>query len=395
MPLTNATIKNAKPREKDWKLKDEKGLYVLITTKGSKLWRLKLRPNGVEKKLSFGAWPDVSLKEARELRDEARAAVQEGRDPSRERKKAKCDARREAAHTFGAVADEFLAKRRNDGLAETTLKKKVWLLDQLKSSIGNAPVADVSVPELLAAIRLVEKEGKRETARRLRSIAGEVFSYAIATGRAAANPAATLRGALLTPQVTHMPAVVEVDQAKALMRAIDDCTGYPSTLAALRISPHLFQRPGEIRQMKWDDLKLSEARWTPQIEDMKMRKRHEVPLSRQAIIIIREMAALRNGPYVFPAFHTGRRPISENTVNGALRRIGYKGKMTAHGFRSMASTLLNESSKWNPDAIEAALSHKVGNTIRATYNRGAYWNERVEMMQWWSDWLDELKAGAR
>lgn len=393
MPLTNATIKNARPRAKDWKLSDEKGLYLLVKPTGSKLWRMKFRHHGVERKLSFGSWPEISLKNARELRDEARAAMQDGRDPSRERKKAKSEARHEALHTFGAIADEFLDKRRSEGLADTTINKKAWLLDHLKSSIGSAPVNDVTVPELLAAIRKVEAKGKRETARRLRSISGEVFSYAIATGRAEANPATLLRGALLAPQVTHIPAIIEADQVKALMRAIDDCTGYPSTLAALRISPHLFQRPGEIRQMKWADLKLSEARWVPQVEDLKMRKPHQVPLSTQALAIIEEMAALRNGPYVFPAFHTGTRPISENTVNGALRRLGYTGKMTAHGFRSMASSLLNESGKWNPDAIECALSHKVGNTIRATYNRSPYWKERVEMMQWWSDWLDDLKTG--
>ncbi|QVM85249.1 tyrosine-type recombinase/integrase [Novosphingobium decolorationis] len=393
MPLTNTTIKNARPRTKDWKLFDEKGLYLLVKTTGAKLWRMKFRHHGVERKLSFGPWPDVSLKKARELRDEARATLQDGLDPSRERKKAKSAARREARHTFAVLADEFLDKRQADGLADTTISKKNWLLNHLKSAIGSAPVNDISVPELLTAIQQVEAKDKRETARRLRSIAGEVFSYAIATGRAQTNPATQLRGALRTPQVTHIPAIIDVGQVADLMRAIDRCTGYPSTLAALRISPHLFQRPGEIRQMRWADLKLDDAQWVPRIDDLKMRKPHQVPLSTQALAIIEEMAALRNGPYVFPAFNSGERPISENTLNGALKRLGYGGKMTAHGFRTMASSLLNESGKWNPDAIERALSHKVGNTVSATYNRTLYWKERVEMMQWWSDWLDDLKAG--
>ncbi|GGC11038.1 hypothetical protein GCM10011494_32220 [Novosphingobium endophyticum] len=233
----------------------------------------------------------------------------------------------------------------------------------------------------------------RETTKRLRSVAGQVFNYAIATGRATNNPTVALQRALLAPEVNHMAAIINVDELRKLLQAIDNCTGYPSTLAALRITPHLFQRPGEIRKMKWENLDLDGARWSPPIADMKKRRPHDVPLSRQALAIIREMAELRNGPYVFPAFHTGSKPISENTVNGALRRLGYAGKQSAHGFRSTASSLLNESGKWNPDAIERAMSRQVGNATSAIYNRTAYWDERVEMMQWWSDWLDELKAG--
>ncbi|MCJ2186671.1 tyrosine-type recombinase/integrase [Novosphingobium beihaiensis] len=393
MPLTNNTIKNARPRAKDWKLADEKGLYLLITPKGSKLWRMKFRHHGVERKLSFGAWPDITLRRARELRDEARAAVSEGRDPARERKVAKREGKYEASQTFAAIADELIEKDRQEGRAAVTIKKKEWLLGKLKAAFGSAPIAEITTPEMFAVLDRIQKTGLRETTKRLRSVAGQVFNYAIATGRATNNPTLALQRALLAPDVTHMAAIIDVDDLRILLRKMDECSGYPSTLAALRITPHLFQRPGEIRKMKWANLDLDRARWSPPIADMKKRRPHDVPLSRQAMAIIREMEQHRNGPFVFPAFHTGAKPISENTVNGALRRLGYAGVQSAHGFRSTASSLLNERGKWDRDVIDRAMSRQVGNATSAIYNRTAYWDERVEMMQWWSDWLDELKAG--
>lgn len=391
MPLTNTTIKNAQAGAKDKKLADERGLYLLITASGSKLWRMKYRINGVEKKLSFGVWPEVSLRKARELRDEARMAIAAGRDPAREKKSAKLAIKTERGQTFAAVAREFLDKRAREGLADTTLGKKEWLLTLVKPVIGSAPIAEITAQEMFHVLDQIQQSGRRETAKRVRSFAGEVFNFAIATGRASNNPTLALQRALLAPQVVHMPAITEIPKLKGLLQAIDGATGYPSTLAALRITPHLFQRPGEIRKMKWENLDLAGARWSPPIADMKKRRPHDVPLSRQALAIIREMEAARRGPYVFPAFHDDKKPISENTVNGVLRRLGYAGVMTAHGFRSTASSLLNESGKWNPDAIERAMSRQVGNAVSSIYNRSAYWDERVEMMQWWSDYLDELK----
>lgn len=352
---------------------------------------MKFRFNGQEQKLSFGAWPDVSLKEARRKCDEARMAVRDGRNPAREKKTSKLAVKAQLGQTFGAIAREVLNKCEADGSAKATLSKKEWLIRILDPMIGGAPIAEISGQEMFSALDAIQRSGRRETARRARSVAGEVFEYAIATGRASTNPVLLMRRALRVPQVKHMPAITDLGQLKGLLKAIDGATGYPSTLAALRITPHLFQRPGEIRKMKWENVDLEAARWSPPISDMKKRRPHDVPLSRQAVTIIREMERLRNGPFVFPAFHSPVKPISENTVNNALRRLGYSGVMTAHGFRSTASSLLNESGKWNPDAIERAMSRQVGTTVSSIYNRSSYWDERVQMMQWWSDFLDDLK----
>lgn len=316
----------------------------------------------------------------------------DGRDPAREKKLTKMSTQAKLGQTFGAIGREYLEKRQKEGLAEATLKKKVWLFEQFEATLGNVPITSISSQEVFTLLDKVQQD-RRETARRMRSLAGEVFNYAIATGRAVSNPTEALKRALLAPKVRHMPALVEVDDLKALLKAIDQSTGYPSTIGALRISPHLFQRPGEIRKMKWADLNFEDACWNIPASDMKKRRPHAVPLSRQAIGIIRDMELVRNGPFVFPAFHSAKSPISENTVNGALKRLGFKGLMTPHGFRSAASSLLNESGKWNPDAIERAMSRQVGSATAAIYNRSTYWSERVQMMQWWSDFLDELLKG--
>lgn len=392
MALTVLVVKNAQPRAKDYKLGDQRGLYLLVTPKGTKLWKMKYRFAGAERKLSFGAWPEVSLQQARHKCDEARMAIAENRNPARERKLAKLVTRAGLGQTFAAVAEEFVNKREQEGIAKITADKKRHMLAHLKPQLGNVTIGEIETVELFAILDRMQKSGRRETARRMLSFAAEVFTYAIATGRAKANPAQLLRGSLMAPIVKHQPAVVDIDQVKRLLVAIDQSTGYPSTVGALRISPHLFQRPGEIRQMKWDELDLEAGRWTIPDETMKKRREHAVPLSRQVIEIIREMEVTRNGPYVFPAFHSFRRPISENTVNGALKRLGYEGKHTPHGFRSTASTLLNESGLWTYDAIERACSRQVGSAVSAIYNRGLYWDERVAMMQWWSDKLDELRG---
>lgn len=395
MPLTNAAVKNAKPRDRDWKLSDEKGLFLLVTAKGSKLWRMKFRVHGIEKKLSFGSYPEVSLQAARRLRDEARSIIAQGRDPSREKKIAKQTAKLSAVTTFAGVAQEYIEKMEKEGRAARTTEKSRWLLSLLQPSLGKVPIADITLPELRAALLSIQDSGRRETARRLRSFTGRVFDYAMGTGRATSNPATSLKGALIAPTVRHHAAIIDRKQVGALMRAINSYHGYPSTCGALKLSPHVFQRPGEIRMMKWADVDLEEARWTIQEQDTKMRRRHDVPLSRQAVSIIRSMAPVSShSEFVFPAFHTPKRPISENSVNQALRRLGYGQSMTAHGFRSTASSLLNESRLWHPDAIERALAHQVGSSIRSAYNHTTYWDQRVEMMQWWSDELDRLKLEA-
>jgi integrase len=258
-------------------------------------------------------------------------------------------------------------------------------LSLFEPGIGGVPVNELTPPEMRMVLEKVQGEGKRETARRMRSFADRIMRFAIGVGYAKENPAKDLGEILLTPRARNHAAIIDQDELGKLLRAIDGASGYPSTHAALKLSPHVFQRPGEIRQMKWADLDLDAGKWTLDAAETKMRREHEVPLSRQAVEIIRSMK------YVFPAFHTFKRPLSENTINQALKRLGYGGAMTAHGFRATASTLLNGSGKWRADVIECALAHKDTNGIRSIYNRSPYWDERTEMMQWWSDELDRLR----
>lgn len=396
MALNDILIRAAKPKDKEWKLADERGLYLLITPKGSKLWRVKFRHNGKEKKLSLGVYPDVNLKDARRLRDQARSAKADGIDPAQEKRAAKLAAKVGAANSFEAVAEEYIDKMVQEDFAGATIKKARWFLDLLRPSIGKLPVAEVQPQDLFAALKKIEKAGLRETAKRLRSFSSRVFRYAVSTARANADPAQTLRGALASPIVKHYSAIVDPKALGGLLRVIEGYSGEPATLAALRLTPHIFQRPGEVRQMQWIELDLEKGIWTIPAERMKQRSAHIVPLSRQSFSILLEMKSMTgNGKFVFPSIRTRERPMSENTINGALRRLGYSGsEMTAHGFRSTASTLLNESGKWNPDAIERALSHAEKNHVRAAYNRSSYWTERVEMAQWWSDYLDQLRNGA-
>lgn len=394
MPLTVKEIESAQPQSKPYKLADERGLYILISPSGSKRWHLRFSFKGQKKKISFGPFPEVSLKSARTKRDEARTLVADGVDPLQQRRDQKLEAQLASEHTFAAVAHEYIRKRANDGdkaISEATRSKTEWLLSLIEPKLGRVPVAEITAPLLLAALTDIQDSGRRETARRLRSFVGRVLNYAIATGRAENNPAPALRGALATPSVRHHPAVIEPEALGKLLRAIDGYGGFASTNAALKLSAHLFQRPGEVRQMKWSDLDFDAAIWTIPAGGTKMRREHRVPLSRQAIAIIRSMEDVTAySEYVFPSFNP-KKPLSENAVTGALKRLGYAGVMTAHGFRTTASSLLNESNEFHPDAIERALAHQDSNAVRAVYNRTQYWDERVRMMQWWSDKIDSLK----
>lgn len=395
MPLTVKEIDNAAPGPKNRKLSDGKGLFLLITPAGSKTWHFKYRFGGKEKKLSLGAYPDVTLKSARSKRDDARATLAQGVDPSQQRQAQRRAARFAAENTFSAIAHELIAKRADDGddaICDVTKEKTLWLLSLLEPTIGKAPVRSITAPQLLAVLQDIQKSGRKETARRLRSFAGRVFNYAIITGRAENNPATALQRALPTPKTRSHPAIIDRDQLGRLLRKIDSYGGTASTKAALALSPHVFQRPGEVRTMRWADVDLAAARWIIPASNTKMRRQHEVPLSRQSVKIIGSRSDVAGySEFVFPSFNP-KRPLSENAVNGALRRMGYAGIMTAHGFRSTASSLLNESNRWNPDAIERALAHQDGNAVRAVYNRTAYWAERVEMAQWWSDELEALQV---
>jgi len=398
MPLTDVAIRNAKPRPKPYKMGDTLGLFLLVQPSGGKLWRVKYRVHGKERKLAIGTYPSVGLADARRKRDEARDLVAAGKDPAIEKRRAKAHARYQAGVTFTAVSAEFCEKRRKDGdkaWAPATARRSEYLLSLLKGSIGNMSITDIEPIDILAAVRRIERQGKLESARRTLQLASAVFRYAVATARLKSDPTRDLRGALLTPTVTHYGAIIDPAQVGKLLRAIDGYDGQPLTRIAMQLAPHVFVRPGELRHAEWGELDLDGALWTIPAAKTKMRKDHRVPLSTQAVVILREAHALTGSTgYVFPSIRARTRPMSDNTINAGLRRLGYStDEMTAHGFRATASTLLNESGKWHPDAIERSLAHGDSDKVRAAYHRGAHWKERVEMAQWWSDYLDRLRCG--
>jgi integrase len=399
MALTDTAIRNAKPRAKPYKMGDALGLFLLVQPSGGKLWRLKYRIDGREKKHGLGTYPDVGLGEARRRRDEARQLIALGKDPSREKQKSKARSRIQAENTFAAVVTEYCEKRKRDGQngwSPATATRSEYLLSLLNRAIGKLPISEIEPADVLAAVRRIEAKGNLESARRTLQLAGMVFRYAVATARLRSDPTRDLKGALTAPTVTHYGAITDAKRVGELLRAIDGYEGQGLTRIAMQVAPHVFVRPGELRHAEWNEIDLDAGLWTIPAEKMKMRKPHHVPLSRQAVALFREVHTV-SGPagYVFPSIRTRARPMSENTINAGLRRLGYSSdEMTAHGFRAMASTLLNESGQWHPDAIERALAHGDNDKVRAAYHRGAHWNERVEMAQWWSDHLDQLRRGA-
>jgi integrase len=396
MALTDTAVRNAKPREKPYKLGDSLGLFLLVQPSGGKLWRMKYRIDGREKKLGIGTYPEVGLAEARERRDEARKMMAVGKDPSREKQQARHQAKAAAANTFGEIAQEYIDKRRREGLATSTADKSEYYISRLGPAFARLPISSITAPEILTVLRRIEATGNYETARRVLQLSSRVFRYAVATARLTSDPSRDLRGALTAPTPKHYGAIVEPNKVGELLRAIHGYEGHLLTKLAMQLSAHVFVRPGELRKAEWSEIDLDGSIWTIPAQKMKMRKAHTLPLSRQAVDVLRAVHAI-TGPsgYVFPCIRTRSRPMSENTVNAGLRRLGFTGdEMTAHGFRAMASTLLNESGKWHPDAIERALAHGDSDKVRAAYHRGAHWKERVEMAQWWSDYLDQLRKGA-
>lgn len=389
--LTDTAARNAKPKAKPYRLSDAAGLYLEVMPTGAKYWRMKYRHAGKEKRLALGVYPAVTLADARIRRDVARALVREGRDPSAERKAAKARAVLNAGNTFGAIAAEWLGKQEGK-LAEVTMAKARWMLS-LASVIDALPIASITAPDVLAVLRKIEAAGNRETAHRVKQRIGQVFRYAIATGRAERDPTADLRGALAPPVRKSRAAVTDPGKVADLLRAIDGYQGQPTTQAALRLAALLFVRPGNLRAMEWAELDLDGAEWRIPAGKMKMRETHTVPLAQQAVAILREVRPLTGrGRYVFPSLRTADRPMSENTINAALRRLGYdKDTMTGHGFRALASTRLNEMG-WPPDIIERQLAHAERNKVRAAYNRAQYLAERRKMMQAWADCLDGLAS---
>lgn len=405
MPLSDTKIRAIKASKTVQKLSDEKGLQLWVSPAGNRVWNLAYRFGGKQKKLSIGAYPEIGLADARKRRDEARALLAEGVDPAEQKKRLLASGAEARANTFTLIAAELIDRKRQQGLTENTVGKVGWILDFARPIIGNRPIAEITAAEVLAVLRTVEKRGRHETANRLRSVVGEVFRYAIATARAESDPTFALRGALIPPKVKHRSAITAPAEVGALMRAIDGFNGQLTTVAALKLLAYLFPRPGELRQAEWKEFDLEAGIWTVPAARMKMRAEHRVPLSRQALEVLRQLHAITGkSTLVFPGYGMsggeGRKvapkPISENTLNGALRRMGYSAEeMTAHGFRATASTLLNESGKFNADAIERALAHAEGNKVRRAYQRSEFWTERVEMAAWWADQLDAWRDGAR
>lgn len=392
MSLTDTAVRLARPKEKPYKLFDERGLYLLVDPSGGRWWRLKYRVDGREKLLSLGTYPDTPLKRAREKRDEARRLLADGRDPAAHRK---AD-RAAQTETFEKITREYLALQAKK-LGELTLQKRLaWFEQHVFPWIGRTPIRKVDAPKLLEVLRRIEARGKHETAHRVRSGCGNVFRYAIATGRAERDPSADLRGALAPVVTKNRAAITDPAKVGQLLRAIDAYVGQPATTAALRLAPLVFVRPGELRAAEWREFSLAGAEpvWRIPAERMKMDEEHVVPLSHQAVAVLREIEPLTgSGRYVFPSLRGGHRPISANTINMALRSMGFASdEMTGHGFRAMASTLLNEHG-FPPDVIELQLAHAERNEVRAAYNRAKRLQERRKMMQAWANYLDELRRG--
>lgn len=395
MPLTDVAVRNAKPGPKTVRLRDDRGLYLEISPKGGKWWRLRYMLKGKANMISLGVYPDVSLKDARERRDDARKLIANGIDPSQARKEEKAEIAADSV-TFEKVAREWFAKFKENWTAGHAARTMRRFEMDVFPWIGARPVRDILAPELLTTIRRIESRGAIETAHRTLQNCGQVFRYAVASGHADRDISGDLRGALPPSKEKHHASVTDPKDVASLLRTIETYQGSFVTMSALRLAPMLFVRPGELRHAEWSEIDLDKAEWRIPAAKMKMREQHIVPLCRQAIAIMRELHPLTGaGRYLFPSVRTSARPMSENTVNAALRRLGYaKDEMTGHGFRSMASTLLNEMG-WNRDAIERQLAHAERNSIRAAYNFAEFLPERRKMMQAWADYLDKLKAGAK
>ena len=395
MPLTDKAVRNAKLSGKPYKLSDEKGLYLLVNPTGSKLWRHKFRLMGKEKLISYGAYPDLTLAEAREKRDASRKVILNGGDPVQNKRDKKETLLENAANTFELVAREWLVSNSAKWVPSHTARITKRFEQDVFISIGARAVSEITARELLKMLRKIEARGVIDTVHRIHQNCGQVFRYAIATGRAERDVAADLRGALKPIVTEHHASITDPKAVADLLRAIQGYDGSIVTKSALRLAPLVFLRPGELRHAEWADIDFDKSELRIPAAKMKMKALHIVPLSTQSVAALREVQkATGNGRYVFPSVRTSDRPMSENTVNAALRRLGYTtDEMTGHGFRSMASTLLNEQG-WNRDAIERQLAHGERNAVRAAYNYAEFLPERRKMMQAWADYLDSLARGA-
>ena len=396
MALTDTALRNAKPSDKPFKLYDEKGLFLIVNPNGGMWWRFKYRFDNKEKNLSLGTYPEVKLKAARERRDQARELVANGIDPSNSRKAEKKAKAGDTLNSFETVAREWVTTKlqsKSEGYQKNVLRRfELYLFPW----IGKRPISEISAPELLEVVRRIERLNKIETAYRTLQATGQVFRYAVQTGRAIRDVTSDLRGAL-TPTVTkHMPAFTEPQQVAELMRAIDGFTGTITVQIALRLAPLVFVRPSELRKAKWAEIDLGAGEWRYLVT--KTNTEHIVPLSHQAIELLRSIEPFSGaGEYVFQGGNNADKAMSEAAINAALRRMGYdtKTQITGHGFRAMARTILHERLNIDPHIIEHQLAHKVPDALGAAYNRTKFLEQRKEMMQQWADYLDELKLGAK
>lgn len=396
MPLSDISIRKAKPADKPKKLSDERGLFLLVHPKGGKWWRFKYRFAGKEKQLSMGTYPDVSLKMARDRRDEARRLLSDGIDPSEYRKNAKALKVERSANSFEAIAREWYVKNQPRWAESNSSKILGRLQNDLFPWIGARPIAEINALEVLSVLQRIESRGAVESAHRVRGLCGQIFRYAVATGRAERDPTGDLRGALPASKKVHLAAITEPKEIAKLLQAIEGYDGSLIVKSALRIAPLVFVRPGELRKARWDDIDLEAAEWRYSVSKTRHSgvSEHIVPLSSQSVSILEDLYPLTGKrEYVFPSNRGQGRPMSENTVNAALRYLGYeKGTMTGHGFRAMARTLIDEVLGFPVHIIEQQLAHVVRDPLGRAYNRTAHLEQRSAMMQTWADYLDSLKA---
>jgi len=394
--LTDKAIRALQPRDKPYRAADGHSLFVLVQPTGAKHWIYRYRFAGKETTLSYGVYGELSAAQARELHRDARKAVKEGRSPTNDRQAAKVRARLDVANSFESVTREWLEGQKRK-LAATTFDKAERNFEVLVFPwLGKLPIAAIEPPDVLACLRRIEAGGHHETAHRQKQRISQVYRYAIAHGLAKTNPAADLSDALQPIVSKSRSAITDPGEVGELLRSIDTFHGQLATACALKLSPLVFVRPGELRKAEWSEFDLDAAEWRIPAEKMKMREEHVVPLSTQAVAILRELYPLTGSHrYLFPGARSPSRPMSENTINAALRRLGYDSDtMTGHGFRALASTRLNEMG-WAPDIIERQLAHAERNKVRAAYNRASYMAERRKMMQAWADYLDGLRAGVK
>lgn len=394
MPLNDTAVRNAKPSNKPIKMFDERGLFLIVTPTGGKWWRLRYSFNDKEKLLSLGTYPDVSLKDARERRDEARKLLANSIDPGEHRKATKAARVELSANSFEIICREWLENKRSN-VQEAQFKKALARLEKdVFPWMGSRPITEITSPEVLAVLRRIDARGARYTAHKAKSEISQCFRYAIATGRAERDPCPDLRGAIPPPKETHFASITEPAEVGELLRAFDGFKGTFVVKSALLLSPMLFTRPGELRKAEWAGFNLDKAEWRYLVT--KTKTEHLVPLSTQAIAVLRDLHALTgHGQFVFPG-RDPQRPMSDAAINAALRRMGYdtKTEITGHGFRAMARTILHEELHQKPEVIEHQLAHTVSDALGTAYNRTKFLKERKTMMQLWADYLGKLKLGA-